>query len=111
MNLEKYISKELIMPLAIIILTILIFSFALFGFAGIRFVLGFIIIWIPFYLILNNFDLELGEKFIFSVLMGITLFPSIVYLIGLVISFRISIVITFILFTGLSFIIKKFKKH
>lgn len=110
MNLKKYFSKELMIFLAITTLIISIFSFILFGFTGVRIVLGIIIMWIPFCLILNNFDLTLGEKFVFSLILGITLFPSMVYLLGLLFSFRIAIVVTFVLLILVWFLISKFKK-
>ena len=64
----------------------------------------------PVYLILNNFDLTSEEKLIFSFFLGIGIFPSIVYLLGLVISFRIGIIITFILMILIGFALKKYKQ-
>ncbi len=109
MNIKNYFSKEFISFLIIMSSIVLIFAYTVFGFAGIRFVFGIIIMWLPFYLILDNFDLKLGEKFLFSLLLGITLFPSVVYLIGFLISFKVSIFVTFLLFLVLSFLIKKLK--
>lgn len=102
--------KELIVFSSIILLIALIFSFALFGFTGVRVVLGIIFVSLPFYFILNNFELEEGEKFIFSVLFGLTLFSSSAYLLGLLMSFRISIIITFILLLVIALAIRKYKK-
>ena len=110
MNLKNYFSKELAVFFSVIISIILIFSFALFGLAGIRFVSGLIIMWLPFYLILSEFELTTAEKFVFSLIMGITLFPSLVYLLGLLISFRIAIFVTFVLLICVWFLIGKFKK-
>ena len=109
MNLKNYFSKELALFLSVIVLIILIFSFVLFGVTGIRFVFGIIIIWIPFYLILSNFELAIPEKFVFSFILGLTLFPSIVYLLGLLVSFRIAIAVTFLLLIALFFLIKKIR--
>ena len=98
MNLKNNDLKELITLLSVILLVILIFSFVLFGVTGVRVVLGLIFISVPFYFILNNFELNYGEKSVFSILLGLTIFPSLVYLFGLVVSFRLGILITFIAF-------------
>ena len=100
MKLNKYFSKELAAFLFIVILVILAFSYVLFGITGVRVVFGLIVMWLPFYLILSNFELTMAEKFVFSLLLGITLFPSIVFLLGLLISFRVAIVVTFVLLIG-----------
>lgn len=103
-------SKELMVFLLITVLIALVFSYILFGVTGIRVVLGIIFISFPFYLMLNNFELTEGEKFVFSILLGLTIFPSLVYIFGLVISFRIAIIITFVVFLSLAIIIKIKKK-
>ena len=90
----------------------MIFSFVLFGITGVRVVLGIIFVSLPFYLILGNFELAEGEKHVFSILLGITIFPSLAYLFGLVISFRIAIAVSFIIFAGAAIILwrRKSKK-
>lgn len=98
MNLKNNDLKELVAFLSIILLAMLIFSFVLFGLTGVRVVLGLIFISVPFYFMLNNFKLNDGEKFVFSILLGLTIFPSLVYLFGLVVSFRLGILIAFIAF-------------
>lgn len=105
--------NESAVVMSAIVLAVLIFSFFLFGIVGIRIVVGIILVLFPFYLILNNFQFEKGEKFVFSLLMGLTLFSSLVYILGLLISFRISILITFIALIILSCLIKlsKSKSH
>ena len=75
-----------------------------------RIVLGIIFVSLPFYFMLNNFDLEHGEKFVFSLVLGITIFPSLVYALGFILSFRISIVVVFIFLLIAAFIMSKFKK-
>ena len=91
-------------------LVIGIFSFAMFGITGLRVVLGILFLSFPFYLIMKNFELAEGEKIIFSVLLGLTIFPSLVYLFGLIVSFRMSIIIVFIAFMALALVLWKFKK-
>ena len=96
--------------LLIIALSVLVFSFVLFGTTGIRVVLGIILVSLPFYLILNNFQIEQSEKFVFSVLLGLTLFPSLVYIFGLVVSFRIGIAAAFVLFLVLAIFLWRKKR-
>ena len=108
MNLKSEEFKEFIIFLSIVLLIILIFSFILFGVTGVRVFLGIIFMSIPFYFILNNFELSENEKFIFSLLLGITAFPSLVYILGFVISFRIAILIIFVLLVSISILLWKF---
>ncbi len=110
MKLKDYFPKELMMFLSVATPTIMIFSFVLFGITGSRVVLGIIIMWLPFYLILSHLDIALGERFVFSLILGVTLFPSIVFLIGFLISFRLSIAVTFLLLMAVFFLIRKYKK-
>ncbi len=90
---------------------ILAFFYFVLGFSGMMTVLGIMILFmLPTYLILNNFDLEQDEKIVFSFFIGIGIFPAIAYWLGMLISFRIAIFITFAILIATSFIIKKFKK-
>ena len=111
MNLQSKESKEFVIFLSIALLIILVFSFILFGATGIRVVLGIIFVSFPFYLILNNFQIEQSEKFVFAFLLGLTLFPSLVYILGLVISFRIAIIAIFIVLIILVFILRQYKSR
>lgn len=110
MKIRDYFTKELMVPLLVIFLIILIFSFALFGITGIKMVFGIIMMWLPFYLILSHFEIAIGERFVFSLILGVTLFPSIVFLIGFLISFRLAIAVTFLLLMAVFFLIRKYKK-
>ena len=104
-------SKDSMIFLLVMALSVLVFSFVLFGTTGIRVVLGIIFVSLPFYLILNNFQIEQSEKFVFSVLLGLTLFPSLAYILGLVMSFRIAIATTFIVLIILVFILRQNKSR
>ena len=95
--------------LAIILIVVATFSFILFGITGLKVVIGILFVSIPFYLMLNNFGLGESEKYVFSVLLGITIFPSLVYLLGLVVSFRISILAVFLFLMVLAFVLRKYK--
>ena len=95
----------------IILLVISIFSFLMLGFAGMRTILAVLIaMFLPFYLILSNFDLAQSEKFAFSFFIGIMLLPSLVYWLGFVVSFRISILLTLVILALAAYAIKKFYK-
>lgn len=101
--------KDTYIFVLILALIITISSYALFGITGARVVLGILFMSIPFYILLINFELAEGEKFVFSLLFGLTLFPSLVYLLGLIISFRIAIIVSFFVFIVAAFIIRKYK--
>jgi|TARA_B100001971_G_C18194958_1_gene540890 hypothetical protein len=95
-----------------ILALIIIFSFILFGFTGVKVVGGAILLFfLPFYLILDNFDIEFGEKIVFSFFMGIGVFSIFVYYLGFVVnSIRVAIVVTFLLLVGVGLGLKKFGK-
>ena len=95
-------SKELAVFLAIIAVIIGIFSAFYFGLAGLRVFIGIIMASAPFYIFLNTFSLAEGEKFVLSLVLGITLFPSFAYLLGFFVSFRMSIAIVFAALTAIS---------
>ena len=103
-------TKELIAFASVILLVVLAFSYYFFNITGIRVVLGIILMSLPFYLIIGNFNVPEGEKFVFSLLLGLTLFPSFAYLLGLIISFKISIIVVFIELVIAAFIFMKYKK-
>ena len=101
--------RELIAYLLMGIVIVLAFSYFVFGITGARVMMGIGLITVPFYMILNNFSIDEGEKIVFSFLMGFTLFSSLAYLFGLVISFRLGILLAFIILAALAFLIRKFK--
>ena len=112
MNIKNE-TKELIVFVLIVLLAAATFSYMLFGTTGIRVVAGIAFISLPFYIFLNRFELAEGEKFVFSILLGLTIFPSLVYILGLVVSFRLAIAAAFISFISISVISSKYKskKH
>ncbi|MBI2559293.1 hypothetical protein HYW20_08280 [Candidatus Woesearchaeota archaeon] len=92
--------------IAITVVIILAFFYLILGFPGMMSALGIILIFmLPAYLILNNFDLEQDEKIIFSFFIGVGIFPSISYWLGMVISFRLAILITFILLVAIAVVL------
>ena len=97
--------------LGIVLIFIILGSFIALGFTGLRTILGMIIIvFLPFYLIFYSFNLSQGEKVLFSFFIGIILFPSLVYWLGFLISFKISIFIVFLALLIAAYLIKKFLK-
>lgn len=112
MNIKNE-TKELVIFVLIMLLAATTFSYVLFGTTGIRVVAGIVFISLPFYIFFNNFELGEGEKFVFSILLGLTLFPSLVYLFGLAISFRLAIAVAFIVFIGIAIMLNRYKskKH
>ena len=103
--------KELIVLLSITVLIVAVFSFVVFGITGLRMTAGIIFISLPFYFILNNFKLTEGEKIVFSILLGLTAFSSLAYIIGLFISFRIAIIASFVLLIFVAFGIRKYNSN
>ena len=90
----------------------LIFSYLILGFSGMMAVVGIVLLFmLPIYLILNNFELEQDEKIIFSFFIGVGVFPSITYWLGLLISFRIAILITFVMLLITAILVINFRKE
>ena len=97
--------------IGIIMVVILAFFYFILGFSGMMAVLGIILLFIvPIYLILDNFELDQDEKIVFSFFIGVGIFPAIVYWLGMIISFRIAIFITFIVLIVVGFVVRKFWK-
>ena len=93
----------------VIILLIVIFSYILFGITGIRVALGIVFVSLPFYFLLSRFELEEGEKFVFSILLGLTIFPSLAYIFGFLMPFRLAIAAAFIVLVGIAILVIKYK--
>ncbi len=94
----------------LVILLVALFSFLFFGFTGFKVVMGFLLLFfLPFYIILDNFDLEMSEKVVFSFFIGVIMFPALVYILGLVMSVRISIAVSFIVFILAGLILRRFR--
>jgi len=108
MNLPKI---ENIGFIGIVLVVILLFLFFILGFSGMMAGLGIILLFIiPMYLILDNFELRQDEKIVFSFFLGVGIFPALVYWPATIISFRLSILITFILLLLTAYLVRKFSK-
>ncbi len=95
----------------IILILIALFSFIFFGFIGFKVIFGILMVFfLPFYLILDNFNLLRSEKMIFAFFIGIGVFSSIVYWLGVLMSFKLAIALTFVLLVLVAFLLKWFKK-
>lgn len=106
MKLAKIEDKGFI---GITALIMLVFFFFVLGFSGMMTTLGIMLLFmLPIYLILNNFELEQDEQIIFSFFIGAGIFPSITYWLGLVISFRIAVFITFAMMLIAAILVIKF---
>lgn len=93
------------------LVVILGFLYIILGLSAMMAALGIILFFVvPFYLLLNNFKLEQDEKMISSFFMGVGIFPSIAYWLGMYISFRISIFITFLILLIAAYLMNRFRK-
>lgn len=95
--------------IGVMVVVILAFFYFILGFSGMMAVLGIILLFIvPIYFILDNFDLGQDEKLVFSFFLGVGIFPSITYWLGLFISFRLSIFISFVVLIVVGFVVRKY---
>ena len=98
--------------IGIMVAVIMVFFYFILGFSGMMAVLGIILLFIvPFYLILDNFELRQDEKLVFSFFIGVGIFPAIAYWLGMLVSFRIAILITFIVLLVVGYLVKKSYKR
>lgn len=94
-----------------IVIIMLLFSYFILGFSGMMTVFGVIILFmLPIYIALNRFELGQDEKIIFSFFIGVGVFPSITYWLGMLISFRIAVAITFIILVVGGYLSSRFGK-
>ena len=95
----------------IILILIALFSFIFLGFTGFKVIFGIMFVFfLPFYLILDTFNLSRSEKIFFAFFIGIGIFPAITYLFGLLISFKLAIVVTFVLLILIWISTRRFRK-
>ena len=88
------------------------FSYLILGLSGAVSILGIMLFFVlPTYLIMQNFNIDQDEKIIFSFFAGVGIFPSIAYYLGMIMSFKLGLFVTFMLLAGTGFLISKSKKH
>lgn len=108
MDLPKIENLKFIVIVAAVILLVLYF---ILGFSGMMSALGHILLFIvPIYLILDNFDLRQDEKIFFSFFLGVGIFPSLVYWPATIASFKLSILIAFIVLLIAAYLVRKYLK-
>ena len=95
MKLKSNEFKEFAVFLLLAFSAIAVFSIVLFGITGLRIIFGRVFISLPFYIILSKFEISESEQFIFAILLGLTVFPALVYILGLLISFMTAIILAF----------------
>ena len=105
MNLPKIENLGFIGIMGVIIP---IFFYFILGFSAMIAVLGIILLFfVPMYLIIDNFKLGQDEKIVFSFFLSVGIFPAITYWLGILLSFRISILITFIVLLVTAYLVRK----
>lgn len=98
--------------IGIMLVVVLLFFYTILGFSAMMTVLGIVLLFVvPFYLMLDNFELEQDEKIIFSFFIGVGVFPSITYWLGILMSFRIAVFVTFVALIIASYLVTKFYKR
>ena len=97
----------------IVLLAYLLFFFIAFAVKGLLFILFFGILFIlPTYLVLRKFSLEEDERLVLAFVLGLGIFPSLVYYVGFVTgSLKVAALVIFVLFLGTGFLLGKIKKH
>ena len=94
--------------MGIILIAAMAFFYFILGLAGMVSVLGIFLLFIaPMHLILDNFELSRDEKMIFSFFIGVGVFPSLAYWIGMLISFKAAIIISFVILIIAGFLIRR----
>ena len=96
----------------LILVSLLIFfaSFLLWGFIGFKTVFGLLFVFfLPIYLIIDNFDFEFSEKIIFSFFIGLGIVSALIYWLGRLISFKISIFLAAVVFILIGISLRYFK--
>lgn len=97
--------------IGLIIIGMFTFFYLILGVSGMMAAIGIILLFVlPFYLILDNSQLEQDEKIIFSFFIGVGVFSSITYWIGMFISFRVAIFITFAILVIVGYLVGRFRK-
>ena len=95
---------------AVIAVLVLGFSLVVFGITGFRTVAGALLLFmLPFYLILDLFELKRSEKIAFSFLLGIGLFSAVCYYLGFLFGIRTAIIATFLLLLAVWLLLRKFR--
>ena len=95
-----------------LLLAVAIFFLSLFGLTGLKVFLSLVFLYfLPFFLILNNFDLDFGEKIIFSFFISLAIYPTLTYWLSFVVgSIRIAMIIVFVVVLGIGLALTYMKR-
>jgi hypothetical protein len=101
------IRKETLIAIAIAA----VFFYIVLGMAGLRTAAGLVLLFfVPFYLILDYFEIDNDEKIIFAFVLGIGLYSGLAYYLGIILhSLRWGMLIAFLLLMGLGIFAQKKK--
>jgi hypothetical protein len=98
--------------IAVTAILFLILMGYLFRAAGLKTGLALVILYFfPMYLIMDLLNLTQGEKVVFAFFLSLGIYPSLVYWLGFLVPFSVSIFLSFILLLLAWFIIKNTKKQ
>ena len=93
---------------SVLIAAVFAFFYFILGIQGALSALGIMAFFVlPFYLIFNKLNLGADEKLVFSLFIGAGIFPAIAYWLGIFISFRLAIFITFIILIAAVYFLNK----
>ncbi|MBI2135296.1 hypothetical protein HYU09_04865 [Candidatus Woesearchaeota archaeon] len=96
---------------SLLIIAVIVFFYFILGLQGALSALGIMVFFVlPFYFLLGKFNLREDEKLAFSFFIGAGIFPAIAYWLGIFISFRLSIFITFIILIAAAYFLNRIKK-
>ncbi len=99
--MRRIANAELILGLALA--AALFFSLLLGKTGFLVIVFSFVLFMVPSYILLERSKLGFGEKLMFSFVIGMLVYPSLVYVIGLLIgSLSVSIYVSFLLWLGVA---------
>ena len=107
MNVEELQQLKKVGAVSLLLIGFFSFLLGMPGFVALSSIILFL--YLPAYLLLGSFAIKPEERFIFSFFIGVGIFPSLAYLLGLVISFKAAIITSFVLLLGLTFLIRTIK--
>lgn len=97
----------------ILVILVALFFTLVFGFTGLKTIIAVLFFFFaPFYLIIDNLNIPLGEKIIFSFFVGVGFFATFVYYLGFVLSsVKTAAIVSFVLLiaasVGIKLVLKK----
>jgi apolipoprotein N-acyltransferase len=97
--------------IAVMAAAAILFFYIILGMAGAASALGIILFFmVPVYIILGNFHFESDERAVLGFFIGVGIFSSVAYWLGMFMSFKLSIFLAFILIVASGFAAKHFRR-